>query len=377
MASEDAQSAVDHDAIAKLVKFYFSDSNFRHDRFLKEESAKDSEGFVKLSVLLTFNRLKSLTTDEAIVADVIATHDSLKGKVVLSDAKDAVRRANPLSEVDDSPKRTVFVDGFDVQGPEPTIDELVEVFKAFGEVNIIRKRRGGNADKTKPKRFLGQAFVEYESESSVEAIIAMSKAVGIKHNEKDLSIMPLSDWLNRKRKREPTQEQGASKTEKQAPEELKYETGLILKICDIPDGVGYNDIKKEFGNHGYVKFVEHKFGDPVGYVRFGTTEDCQKALTCYAENGVILKKSEDDKALVEDAKDSEIVEEDTEKAPQDVKDGEQKEESAEDTAASATLNSVASKVVLLEGDEEREFWARCRAAAKQSGDTKRRKKRRY
>ena len=58
----------DLDAIRKQVEFYFSDSNYRKDTFLKAAAESDPDGFVAISVLLTFNRLKSLTTDVAVVA---------------------------------------------------------------------------------------------------------------------------------------------------------------------------------------------------------------------------------------------------------------------------------------------------------------------
>lgn len=54
--------------IKKQVEFYFSDSNFRKDKFLREKANADPDGFVPITVLLTFNRLKSLTMGALLVS---------------------------------------------------------------------------------------------------------------------------------------------------------------------------------------------------------------------------------------------------------------------------------------------------------------------
>jgi hypothetical protein len=54
--------APDNDALAKLLSFYFSDANLRRDKFLIAEQAKTTEGWVPIRVLLTFNRIKQVST---------------------------------------------------------------------------------------------------------------------------------------------------------------------------------------------------------------------------------------------------------------------------------------------------------------------------
>lgn len=54
--------------IRKQVEYYFSDSNYAKDKFLVETAKKHPEGYVPIDVLMTFNRLKALTTDKALVA---------------------------------------------------------------------------------------------------------------------------------------------------------------------------------------------------------------------------------------------------------------------------------------------------------------------
>lgn len=49
-----------------FLQYYFGDANLARDKFLQEERNKDN-GWVSLSVLLTFNRLKTLTEDSAVI----------------------------------------------------------------------------------------------------------------------------------------------------------------------------------------------------------------------------------------------------------------------------------------------------------------------
>ncbi len=67
-------------------------SNLRRDKFLQAEQAKQPEGYVSLKTLLTFNKLKALTTDAAAVAAVCRAHRTLQGLLTVSPAGDAVNR---------------------------------------------------------------------------------------------------------------------------------------------------------------------------------------------------------------------------------------------------------------------------------------------
>ncbi|CAF4355913.1 unnamed protein product, partial [Adineta steineri] len=52
--------------IIRQIEYYFSDVNMTRDRFLKNELCKD-DGWRPLSMLTTFKRLQSLTTDFKII----------------------------------------------------------------------------------------------------------------------------------------------------------------------------------------------------------------------------------------------------------------------------------------------------------------------
>jgi hypothetical protein len=61
--------------ILKQVDFYFSDSNFPRDNFLRGEAAKDVDGYVSLQTILTFKRMQQLTTDIDVLANSITESD--------------------------------------------------------------------------------------------------------------------------------------------------------------------------------------------------------------------------------------------------------------------------------------------------------------
>ena len=45
-------------------------------------------------------------------------------------------------------------------------------------------------------------------------------------------------------------------SEKPAEEELKYETGCILKLVDLPEKLNYREIKEELFKHAKVQYVD-------------------------------------------------------------------------------------------------------------------------
>lgn len=60
-------------SILRQIEYYFSDSNFPKDKFLMAEVAKSEEGWVDLTIITNFNKVKGLvpTMDIAIIADAL------------------------------------------------------------------------------------------------------------------------------------------------------------------------------------------------------------------------------------------------------------------------------------------------------------------
>ncbi|XP_048189533.1 la-related protein 7 [Perognathus longimembris pacificus] len=146
--------------IAKQVDFWFGDANLHKDRFLREQIEKSRDGFVDISLLVSFNKMKKLTTDGKLIAR------ALKGSTVVElDLEGTrIRRKKPLGErPKDEDERTVYVELL----PKNVNHSWIErVFGKCGNVvyiSIPHYKSTGD-----PKGF---AFVEFETkEQAAKAI---------------------------------------------------------------------------------------------------------------------------------------------------------------------------------------------------------------
>ncbi|NXG65633.1 LARP7 protein, partial [Hemiprocne comata] len=146
--------------IAKQVDFWFGDVNLHKDRFLREQIEKSRDGYVDISLLVSFNKMKKLTTDGKLIARAVKS-----SSVVELDLEGTrIRRRQPLGEQPtDVDSRTVYVELL----PKNVNHSWIErVFGKCGNVvyiSIPRYRTTGD-----PKGF---AFVEFETKEQAEKAI--------------------------------------------------------------------------------------------------------------------------------------------------------------------------------------------------------------
>ncbi|XP_009077991.1 PREDICTED: la-related protein 7 [Acanthisitta chloris] len=146
--------------IAKQVDFWFGDVNLHKDRFLREQIEKSRDGYVDISLLVSFNKMKKLTTDGKLIARAVKS-----SSVVELDLEGTrIRRRQPLGERPmDVDSRTVYVELL----PKNVNHSWIErVFGKCGNVvyvSIPRYRSTGD-----PKGF---AFVEFETKEQAEKAI--------------------------------------------------------------------------------------------------------------------------------------------------------------------------------------------------------------
>ena len=118
--------------IIRQIEYYLGDVNMVRDKFLKNEITKD-EGWIPLTVLTTFKRLQSLSTDFSTI--VSALKKSVSGLLQIDESGGKIRR-DPTRPVPGSQaelelalrNRTVFVKGFP-KTAEVNIDKLIEFFE--------------------------------------------------------------------------------------------------------------------------------------------------------------------------------------------------------------------------------------------------------
>jgi hypothetical protein len=178
-------------AIRKQVEFYFSDSSYRKDVFLKTVADGDPEGWVPITVLLTFNKLKSITTNPEEVANALVASSS----VVVSEDKNRIRRTVPLPENDTSQARTLYVKGYPVEDPDVSIESIAESFSTYGNINLVRIRKDHVT-----RAFKGSVFIEFDNEDSVKTACQAAYKDGstdcqLSYKEKPFDcVLPLTEW---------------------------------------------------------------------------------------------------------------------------------------------------------------------------------------
>lgn len=164
--------------IIQQVEYYFGDANLNRDKFLLEHIGKDEEGWVPISVLLTFKRLASLSTEANVIADALLKSDS--GLVEVSEDKLKIRRhpEKPIPEHNEERRkeimsRTAYVKGFPL---DIDIDTLLKYFADFEKVSHVNMRK--YLDKpSKTYKFKGSVFATFDTKEQAEKFIEKTEVI--------------------------------------------------------------------------------------------------------------------------------------------------------------------------------------------------------
>jgi lupus La protein len=247
------------DKIRQQVEFYFSNSNFPRDKFLRSQAALNEEGFVPLSVIATFSKLKMLSTDLVEISNALKNSETL----VLNEDATKVRRKYPLPDSDDWNVRTIYVKGF---LPETTIEDIRNVLLPYGTILSVRIR------KNMKKQQKDSAFVEFSSESEAKAAIASK----VQYNGKEL-IMIMRDDYEEKKKNESEMIENDQENKETKRNQKPFE-GSVLHITNIGENVFWKDIKELFEKYNVqIAFVDFTNKDTEAYLRFKGESDAKTA----------------------------------------------------------------------------------------------------
>lgn len=111
---------------------------------MREEMGKDADGWVTIATLLTFNRMKAMTEDEAVVVSALKTpHVGTEESVEVSEDGKRVRRKVPFVELTDEQvaqlnSRTIHFKGIT---QDATLDEIKSFCSQYGKVVSVEMRR--------------------------------------------------------------------------------------------------------------------------------------------------------------------------------------------------------------------------------------------
>ncbi|CAM9015849.1 unnamed protein product [Wickerhamomyces anomalus] len=174
--TEEAASEFEPEEVLKQVEFYFSDSNLPKDKFLWRTVQSNQEGWVSISTIASFNRMKKFRPLSAVV-------DALKKSefLVVSENGEMIKRKNPILPPSDSDKqsrfqRSIYAKGFGEETPT-TQEDLEAFFQPFGKINEVRLRRDDN------KKFKESVFVEFADSEDAKKFLELSEKPKYKDNE--------------------------------------------------------------------------------------------------------------------------------------------------------------------------------------------------
>ncbi|XP_072539057.1 lupus La protein [Salminus brasiliensis] len=272
MAEEQDMSPLEK-KVADQIEYYFGDHNLPRDKFLKEQMQLD-DGWINLETMLKFNRLKSLTSDAAVI--IKSLQKSKTGLLEISEDQTKIRRcpSKPLPEHDEEYKDTVkhksiYMKGFPL---DTTLDEIKEWLADKGTVENIQMRKGPQ------KTFKGSIFAVFESEDAAKAFAARDDVKQFKEN--DMIVLLKHDYFAKKaeeRKQSRAEAKAKARSEKeehqkQAEEEemksLDDQRGCLLKFSGDLSQVSREDFHELFSEHAQIKWIDFTRGAKEGTILF-------------------------------------------------------------------------------------------------------------
>ncbi|XP_073827187.1 la autoantigen-like [Musca autumnalis] len=278
--------------IMRQVEYYFGDANLNRDKFLQDQIAKDTDGWVPITVLLTFKRLASLSSDANVIAEACVKSD--EGLVEVSEDKSKIRRhpERPLPEHNEERRkdimsRTAYAKGFPL---DSTMDLLLDYFAGFEKVVHINMRK--YLDKpTKTYKFKGSVFVTFEKKEQAEDFIEKANP---KYKDTQLIVKWQEKYIEEKREEQKTKtNKKKEKKEKEEENKINLPKRSVLFFDGAKDDLSRENIKEaitKVSTDWEIAYVEYNKGDKSGHVRFHEEDSAVK----------FLEKLEDKKLKIND-----------------------------------------------------------------------------
>jgi hypothetical protein len=169
---------------AKLVKqlqFYLSDANLRNDKFMLSQLDASADGFISLSLFLTFNRVKKMVSSVSEIVSALETCPVTE--LELNHDKTCIKRKVEFKKVDIDliNQKSVYYKNL----PENVeLEELEALFTLYKAVLVKKIKRN--------QKYFGRVVVEFASVEDAK------NALGVKYNEIDLNGEILAERVARK-----------------------------------------------------------------------------------------------------------------------------------------------------------------------------------
>jgi RNA recognition motif-containing protein len=192
------------------------------DKFLQAELAKDKNGWVCLQTVLSFNRLKALTTDLSTVLKALEKSDLVE----VNETGDMIRRTTKVQD-SNALERTLFLSGLKKENTLEEIEKHFEElgFQGLGAIRMIRDR----ADRC----FIGSVFVEFKDQENMTAALQKLKEI------EGFTAMTKSDYFASK---------GDRRSKKTSEDEynIEYSRGCLIKVEGVSASLDHHQVKDAF-----------------------------------------------------------------------------------------------------------------------------------
>ncbi|EXC17385.1 La-related protein 7 [Morus notabilis] len=157
--------------IIKQVEYQFSDTSLLANETLAKHTSKDPQGYVPISVIASTKKIKSLTTNNNVLAQALRSSSKL---AVSNDGK-KVKRKHPFTEKDREglQSRTVVAENL----PEDhSHQNLEKIFRVAGSVKTVRvcHPQESNSSRSKGDFLVSNklhALVEYDTTEMAETAV--------------------------------------------------------------------------------------------------------------------------------------------------------------------------------------------------------------
>lgn len=271
--------------LREQLEFYFGDSNYSRDKFMIAR-ASENDGFIPLSVMMTFKRLKELNPKTEEIKE--ALKDSKTVEIEEKSGELMLRKIQTdefkeyLNDKELS-KRILYMKGFN---NESTLDSIKEYLEKFCTPKRITMRRNES------REFKGSCFVEFSSKEEAESALKLQIPLNQNEDEvkkiktdKYLEIMTKDDYLSSKKKNKE------DKKDEKFSERVK--NSFIPKLYKIKLNGDKNyeikDIKQVIPNSAFVDL-------PKKVVRMKFAEEWKEKEFTLNEEKIKLVKMEEDEA---------------------------------------------------------------------------------
>ncbi|CAL5034229.1 unnamed protein product [Urochloa decumbens] len=158
--------------IVKQVEYQFSDINLVANEFLLKIMNKDTEGYVPLSVIASWKKIKSLGATNQMLVKALRTST----KLIVSDDGKKVRRRQPFTEKhkEELQSRMIIAENLPEDSSRNSLEKIFGVVGSVKNIKICHPQEPSTARASKSDTLVSNkmhALVEYETSQQAEKAV--------------------------------------------------------------------------------------------------------------------------------------------------------------------------------------------------------------